>query len=180
MNMFKYIKEMKTKLVSILCVILIVYIILSIFIMRSSNQHIYVYHEPSMVKLSFGESKYFSIIGVLKVSLEKITKEKYFITYSQITGNQSYFGLTLIIEDLARKNIDKSAFEYIYIEDTTTKQKFYPIPYYEIENFPTDRPLGYKVKFYAKFLPLPYQTSSINIYFKFSDKLFVLKNVDIR
>jgi len=101
--MFKHIKEMKTKLVSILCVILIVYIILSIFIMRSSNQHIYVYHEPSMVKLSFGESKYFSTIGLLKVSLEKITKEKYFITYSQITGNQSYFGLTLIIEDLARK-----------------------------------------------------------------------------
>lgn len=171
---------MKIKLVSILCALSIVYFILSILIIKNTNQHIYVYHEPSMRNLSFGESKYFSTIGQLKVSLEKVTKEKYFIIYSQITGNQSYFGIDLIIENLAKKNIDKSAFEYIYIEDATTKQEFYPIPYYEIENFPTDRPLGYKAKFYAKFLPLPYKTSFINIYFKFSNKLFVLKNVDIR
>ncbi|WAM30682.1 hypothetical protein [Caldicellulosiruptor naganoensis] len=94
---------MKTKLVSLALVILIIYIILTIFIMKSSNQYIYVYHEPSMLKTNFGQSKYFSIIGQFKVSLEKVTKEKFFIIYSQITGNQSYFGLTLIIEDLIKK-----------------------------------------------------------------------------
>ncbi|WAM32898.1 hypothetical protein [Caldicellulosiruptor morganii] len=94
---------MRRKLLSSIFVISVIYIILTIFVMKSSNQHIYVYHEPSLLKTNFGQSKYFSIVGHLKVSLEKVTKEKYFITYSQVAGNQSYFGLTLIIEDLAKK-----------------------------------------------------------------------------
>jgi hypothetical protein len=171
---------MKRKLVSIIFTLIVVYIILSILIIKNSKNYIYVYHEPSNLSIHYGESQYSSIVQNLKVSLEKVTKEKFFITYSQVTGNQSYFGLTLIIDNLEKKKIDKTAFEYIYIEDTTTKQKYYPIPYFEIENFPQDQPLLYKVKLYAKFQPLPYDTISINIYFKFAGRLFILQNVDIR
>ncbi|ADQ40769.1 hypothetical protein Calkr_1261 [Caldicellulosiruptor acetigenus I77R1B] len=171
---------MKRRLVCILFTLLAVYIILSIFIIKNSDKHIYVYHEPSNLSIRYGESQYSVIVQNIKVSLEKVTKEKFYITYSQVTGNQSYFGLTLIIENLEKKKINKAAFEYIYIEDTTTKQKYYPIPYFEIENFPQDQPLLYKAKFYAKFQPLPHNTITINIYFKFASRLFILQNVDIR
>ena len=171
---------MKRKLVSIIFTLIVVYIILSILITKNSENYIYVYHEPSNLSIPYGESQYSSIVQNLKVSLEKVTKEKFFITYSQVTGNQSYFGLTLIIDNLEKKKIDKTAFEYIYIEDTTTKQKYYPIPYFEIENFPQDQPLLHKAKFYAKFQSLPYDTISINIYFKFAGRLFILQNVDIK
>lgn len=168
------------KFIRIIIVISIIYIIISLLIMKYSKNTIYVYHEPNSLKITYGESKYFTITDQLKVSLEKVTREKYFIVYSQITGNQSYFGLALILEDLAKKAINKMGFEYIYIEDVKTKKKYYPIPYYEIENIPIDNPFKWKAKFYAKFLPLPYQTEFINIYFKFDNKIFKLQNVDIR
>lgn len=170
----------KRKLIHIFFVLLAVYVLLSMFIIKYSDKHIYVYHEPSEFTTFFGESQYSVIAHNTKVSLEKITKEKYYITYSRITGNQSYFGLTLIIENLQKKKIDKTSFEYIYIEDATTKKRYYPIPYFEIENFPQDQPMPYKVKFYAKFHPIPYDVYKINIIFKFDKNLFVLKNVDIR
>ncbi|ADQ46279.1 hypothetical protein Calkro_1423 [Caldicellulosiruptor kronotskyensis 2002] len=171
---------MKRRFIRILYTLCAVYIILSIFIIKNSDKHIYVYHEPSNLSIRYGESQYSVIVQNTKVSLEKVTKEKFYITYSQVTGNQSYFGLTLIIENLEKKRINKAAFEYIYIEDAATKQKYYPIPYFEIENFPQDQPMLYKAKFYAKFHLLPYNIFAINIYFKFEDKLFILKNVDIR
>ncbi|BCS81269.1 hypothetical protein [Anaerocellum diazotrophicum] len=171
---------MKRRLVRILFTLLTVYIILSIFIIKNTDKYVYIYHEPSNLSNRYGKSEYSIIIQNIKVSLEKATKEKFYITYSQVTGNQSYFGLTLILENLEKKKINKAAFEYIYIEDANTKQKFYPIPYFEIENFPQDQPIWYKAKFYAKFHLLPHNISEINIYFKFEGKLFILKNVDIR
>lgn len=170
---------MKNKISKIIITVSIIYIILSIIIISSLKRvNYFPFHEPTIGVFKYGESEYTETKKNIKVSLEKITNEKYFIVYSFTTGNESFFGVTLILEDINKNKINKLQYEKIFLEDNKGR-KYYPIPYFLIEDFPPDNPLKWKVKFFAKFLPLPKDVDKINIYFYFNNSEFILKNVPI-
>jgi hypothetical protein len=126
----------------------------------------------------YGQSPYFEVIDEIKVSVERITKEKYFITYSWITGNQSYFSIVLLIEHLEKLALSKEDFKGIWLEDDLGN-KYEPLPYYKLTDFPEDQPLGWKQVFWGKFEPLNKKAKLISIYFSYKDRLYKIKGVNI-
>jgi len=131
-----------------------------------------------LLKKDYGRSKYFDSHGDIKISLEKMINEKYFIEYSWVTGNESYLGLGLIIENIKRDKLIKENFKSIWIEDNLGN-KYMPLPYQSIIDFPKDYPLGWKQLFYGKFSPLNEKAKSITIYFNYNDHMFIIKDVEI-
>ncbi|RBP37599.1 hypothetical protein [Garciella nitratireducens] len=132
-----------------------------------------------LLKKDYGESKYYDKNETIKISLEKIIDEKYFIEYSWVDGNESYFGVGLLIEHLNKETLKKDDFKSIWIEDNLGN-KYMPLPYYEITDFPKDRPLGWKQLFYGKFPSIDKKAKNITIHFKYQEQEFKIKNVPIQ
>ena len=91
----------------------------------------------------------------IRLDLEKISINKFFIVYSEIYGNQSHTAYHLYLTNLDRKNIDKEAIGEIYLK-TATGDTIKPVAQLPvIQDFPVDQPLGWKIKIIVKF---PYKT----------------------
>ena len=75
------------------------------------------------------------------MSVEKLLHESYFIEYSWVTGDKSYLGLGLVIENTKREKLSRDDFKSVWIEDDRGN-KYMPLPYEKILDFPKDRPLG--------------------------------------
>lgn len=91
----------------------------------------------------------------IRLDLEKISVNKFFIVYSEIYGNQSHTAYHLYLTDLDRKDLDKEAISEIYLR-TSDGELITPVAQVPvIEDFPVDQPLGWKIKIIAKF---PYKT----------------------
>lgn len=127
----------------------------------------------------YGESSYFSIINDVKISVEKIIQERYFIIYSWSTGDQSYFGVTLLVENTKKQPLSKSDFKTIWLVDDQG-YPHQPIPYFEILDFPEDQPLGWKQVVNCKFWPLKPDTKYIDIYVKYGKNTFAIKNIRLK
>lgn len=131
-----------------------------------------------LLKKDYGNSKYFNTYGDIKISLEKLVNENYFIEYSWVNGNESYFGLGIIIENIKKEKLSKDDFESIWIEDDIGNT-YMPLPYQKITDFPMDNPLGWKQLFYGKFSPLNIKAKSITIYFDYMEHKFIIKDVPL-
>lgn len=131
-----------------------------------------------LLKKNYGNSKYFDIHGDIKISLEKLINENYFIEYSWVNGDESYFGLGIIIEDIQKGKLSKDDFKSIWIKDNIGNT-YMPLPYQKISDFPKDRPLDWKQLFYGKFSPLNVKAESITIYFDYKDEQFIIKDVPL-
>jgi hypothetical protein len=134
--------------------------------------------EDYFAREKYGQSPYYEVIDNIKVSVERVIKEKYFITYSWITGNQSYFGITLLIEHLEKMSLKKEYFQEIWLEDDLNN-KYKPLPYYKLIDFPEDQPLGWKQVFFGKFEPLNKNAKLISLYFRYNNNLYKIKNINI-
>ncbi len=132
-----------------------------------------------LLKKDYGRSKYFDEHGDIRVSVEKLIHESYFIEYSWVTGDKSYLGLGLVIENTKREKLSRDDFKSVWIEDDRGN-KYMPLPYEKILDFPKDRPLGWKQLFYGKFPPLKQEVRSINIYFDYGDNRFIIKDVPLK
>lgn len=112
----------------------------------------------------------------IRLDLEKISINKYFIIYSVIYGDQSHTAYHLYLTDLNRKTLDKNTIGKIYLitESGKTIEPVAQLPI--IENFPTDQPLGWKIKIIVKF---PYKTEHKNhsLVLNYLDKEFVLSEI---
>ena len=131
-----------------------------------------------LLKKNYGNSKYFDTHKDIKISLEKVINEKYFIEYSWVNGNESFFGLGIIIENTQREKLNKDDFKSIWLEDNLGN-RYMPLPYQTINDFPKDYPLGWKQLFYGKFSPLNIKAKSITIYFNYRDHKFIIKDIEI-
>lgn len=127
----------------------------------------------------YGESAYNSSIGDIKISVEKIIQERYFIVYSWSTGDESYFGITLLVENTKKERLFKDDFKTIWLVDNKGKTH-QPIPYFEILDFPEDQPLGWKQVINCKFWPLAPEIKYVDLYLKYGETLFIIKKVPIK
>ncbi|MFP4015775.1 MAG: hypothetical protein ACLFUI_01970 [Halanaerobiales bacterium] len=91
----------------------------------------------------------------IRLDLEKVSVNKFFIVYSEIYGNQSHTAYHLYLTDLDRKDLDKEALSEIYLR-TSEGEIIKPVAQVPvIEDFPVDQPLSWKIKIIVKF---PYKT----------------------
>lgn len=131
-----------------------------------------------LLEKAYGNSKFFDSHGDIKISLEKVVNEKFFIEYSWVNGDESYFGVGLIIENLNGEALNKDDFDSVWIKDDLGNG-YIPLPYQQITDFPPDRPLGWKQLYYGKFPTIETEAKSITIHFKYQDYGFVIKDVPI-
>lgn len=112
----------------------------------------------------------------IRLDLEKISINKFFIVYSKIYGNQSHTAYHLYLTNLNRNNIDKDAVGKIYLKSSTGKiiRPIAQLPI--VEDFPIDQPLGWKVKLIVKF---PYKTQHPvhELILKYQNKEFSLTGI---
>lgn len=127
----------------------------------------------------YGESAHSSTIGDIKLSVEKLIQEKYFIVYSWSTGDESYFGITFLVENTKKQKLSKNDFKTIWLVDDDGKPH-QPIPYFEVLDFPEDQPLGWKQVINCKFWPLNPEIEYIDIYIKYGQTLFTIEDVPVK
>jgi hypothetical protein len=154
-----------------------------------SSKEIIYYRMPNVVAvIGDGEedlgapfpipSSIYQIKGDIRIGLEKIVREKFFIIYSTVTGDQSYFGVHLLIEDMKKRPLAKSDYRGIWLVDDLGR-KYEPFPYFQINDFPENQPLGWKLTFFGKFPPIDPKAKSVNIYYKYNDNIYELNEVDL-
>ena len=112
----------------------------------------------------------------IRVGIERIVKEKYYITYSKAEGNQSYLGTYLIIENLKQVKLKKDSFKDIVVIDNLGN-KYMPLPYKKISDFPQDDPLGWKLIIFNKFPPVHSKATFITIKLNFNNETYIFEKV---
>ena len=113
----------------------------------------------------------------IRLDLEKIAINKYFIVYNVIYGDQSHTAYHLFLTNLSREKINKNKIESIYLV-TKTGKKIEPVAQKPvIRDFPRDQPLGWRVKIIAKF---PYKTDrqNHNLILKYDGIEYELPKID--
>lgn len=112
----------------------------------------------------------------VRLDLERITTQKYFIVYSLIYGDQSHTAYHLFLTDLNRQQINQEWLADIWLE-TAEGQRIEQVAEPTVCDFPKDQPLGWKVGIIAKF---PYQTNRQchKLSLRYQGKLFELTNIE--
>lgn len=114
--------------------------------------------------------------GNLRLDLEKVSVNKYYIIYSLIYGDQSNTTYHLFLTDLSKTRLDPEEVSDIWLEKTDGTKILPSAELPVITGFPQDDPLGWKINIKVVF---PYQPtrSNHNLYLKYKDKIFKLKNI---
>lgn len=114
--------------------------------------------------------------GQVRLDLEKIAVNRFFIIYSIVYGDQSHTAYHLYLTDLEGQTLDKEGPGDIYLqaEDGEIIKPVAQLPV--VEDFPLDQPLGWKIKIIVKF---PYQTqrSSHSLVLHYLGEKFVLTDI---
>ena len=134
-------------------------------------------HE-ALLQETYGQSPYYIFYGDIKISIEKTIKEKYYMVYSWVTGDQSYFAVNSIIEDTKKNKIKKEDFNSMYLKDDRGKT-YFPLPYYNLVDYPSDQPLGWKQILYVKFYPLDEGVKEVDIYITYKGVQKIIKRVKV-
>lgn len=131
-----------------------------------------------LLQQTYGQSPHYANFGDVKISIEKTIKEKYYIVYSWVNGDQSYFAVNSIIENTKKNKLNKDDFSSMYIKDDKGNTLF-PLPYYSIVDFPSDQPLGWKQILYVKFYPLDKDVKTVDIYITYKGEQKVIEDVPV-
>jgi len=135
-------------------------------------------NQEELLQQIYGQSPYHIFYDDIKISVEKTVKEKYYIVYSWVTGDQSYFAINSIIENTKKNKLRKEDFNSMYIKDDRGKT-YLPLPYYSLIDFPPDQPLGWKQILYVKFYPLDEGVEKVNVYITYKGVQKVIKGVEV-
>lgn len=172
-------------LVILICMMSIVYYNYRVFPeVKDTNSYYLGYFSEvpqdydELISLTYGQSSYFTIIDDVKISIEKIVQEKYYIIYSWVNGDQSYFAINLILENINKERLKSDSFEYLYIKDDQGKI-YLPLPYYKLIDFPPEQPLGWKQLLYVKFDPIDKDAKCIDVYITYAGVEKVIKNIEL-
>lgn len=189
-NMKSFLTLSKSQVFIILCLIILTFaLILYIYGQSVSEREIIYFRMPNVIAVTtYGNdelespfplpSSIYQIKGDIRIGLEKIVREKFFIIYSTVTGDQSYFGVHLLIEDMQKRRLSKGDYEGIWLIDDLGN-RYDPMPYFKIEDFPENQPLGWKLTFFGKFEPVNPKAKFINIYFRYNGKVYELAGIDL-
>ncbi|MBZ4664754.1 hypothetical protein [Mahella sp.] len=168
---------MKRTLYPIFIIILLALVIIILYHNGNTADTVFLSSDSSYP--IYGESAYSSSVGDIKISVEKIIQERYFIVYSWSTGDESYFGITFLVENIKKERLSKDDFKVIWLVDDKG-ETHQPIPYFEILDFPEDQPLGWKQVINCKFWPLAPEIKYIDINIKYGETLFMIKGVPVQ
>ncbi|MDP3486793.1 MAG: hypothetical protein Q8S19_02525, partial [Bacillota bacterium] len=123
-------------------------------------------------------SPFNAVVDKIRIGVEKVAVHRYFTIYSYVTGDESHMELLLMLEHLDQLAIPKGQPE-IRVKDNLGST-LTPFPYYEVLDYPTDDPLGYKLTLWVRFPPPDKEVCHIDIYCKYLGKTFEIKSVPIR
>ncbi len=113
----------------------------------------------------------------LRLDLERITVNKYFIIYSVIYGDQSHTSYHLYLTDLNKDDLNPDKIGDIWLE-TANNEKIYPVATKPvIREFPEDQPLGWKLSITVKFPYLKTREKHVLV-LNYNEKLLKLNNIE--
>ncbi|MPW25912.1 hypothetical protein GC105_08925 [Alkalibaculum sp. M08DMB] len=149
----------------------------------SSNYYIGYFSQvppnfEELLQQDYGVSPYHTNFDEVKISIEKTVREKYYIVYSWVTGDQSYFAITSIIEDTNKESLNKDDFNNMYIKDDRGNT-YFPLPYFSLIDYPPDQPLGWKQILYVKFYPLDDGVKTVDVYITYKGVQKVIEGVEV-
>lgn len=112
----------------------------------------------------------------LRLDLEKISANKYFIVYSALYGDQSHTAYHLYLTNLKKEKLNKSEIQEVYLKNKDNETIHSVAEKLTIRDFPEDIPLEWKIKIVAKF---PYQKERENhqLILLYHDKKYTLNNI---
>ncbi|MEC9488451.1 MAG: hypothetical protein UMV23_03090 [Halanaerobium sp.] len=180
-ELFKCMAKKLIKLAGIFTIILLIFLLWGLH----SRQEI-VFMELNSIEVSDGiedslplpiPSQITTEQQGIRMDLEKVIAEKYYIIYSRIYGDQSYFGINLLVTDLNKRPLKKSGLE-AYIKDDQGRV-FAPLLQPQLVGFPPDEPLGWKMTSLVYF---PYEVAlvkQISIFISYQGIEFVLPDVKL-
>lgn len=114
--------------------------------------------------------------GQIRLDLEKIAVQRFFIIYSVVYGDQSHSAYHLYLTNLERLDLDKEGLGEIYLE-TETGEIIRPVAQLPVvKDFPEDQPLGWKIKVIAKFPYMPHRSTHSLVLYYLGEK-FILSNI---
>ncbi len=130
-----------------------------------------------LVGEKWGVSDYAVIKGDIRVDIEKTVSEKYYIKYSWINYDNSYFAVNILIENLKREPLqdDKNITAIV----TDNRNNTY-LPFYcNFSDYPTDTPLYYKKTLFCRYLPINPKATTINVTVHYNGEIFTLKDIPL-
>jgi len=130
-----------------------------------------------LLKKDYGRSKYFESKGGINIDIERVLSEKYFVTYSWMSGNQSSFYIVFLVENENKNPISNHKINNLKVIDNLGME-YNPNSFF-FEDYPVDEPLKYKETLNVRFLPFNDNVKSITISFNYSGNDYVFKNIPI-
>jgi hypothetical protein len=179
------IKKFKRSLL-IIFIILFLFVTISYFMLLSKISLLgtaeylsasYISNEEDM-KNKYGRSEYEQTINDIRIDVEKITTELYFITYSWMSGNLTYNAITLNVEDINKNPLNLTNYQSSYVIDNLGN-KYFPM-YYKESPYPPDDPLGYKNVLFIKFWPFDSKADTVTLYLQYGNEEYIFCNMPIR
>ncbi len=113
----------------------------------------------------------------IRVGVERIADEKYFILYSTMSGDWSNMNVTLIIENMNKEMLNKDTIAHLTLVDDNNNI-YLQTPYYELKDFPGgENALGWRMTFFCKFARLPENVKKVDGVFQYDGKVFLLEDI---
>ena len=176
----------RNKILKIITVFLSVFLIILLIITFYLNRNAFnvsnlnntlPYNINELLKKDYGKSKYRMIKGGVIIDIERILNEKYFITYSWMSGNQSSFYIVFLVENENKNPISNHKVNNIKVIDNMGME--YKTSAFFFEDYPIDEPLKYKQTLNVKFLPFNENVKSITVTFNYLGNDYIFKNIPI-
>lgn len=130
-----------------------------------------------LVGATYGESDYAVTLDGIKVDIERIVSESYYIKYSWVNYDKSYVGINFFVEDLSGSPLeeDEKATAVVKVGKTSY------MPFYsQLSPYPEDQPLGYKKTLFARYYPFDKKPKKIDIDVYYNGKVYMLKDIPVK
>ncbi|WP_294465407.1 hypothetical protein [uncultured Anaerofustis sp.] len=130
-----------------------------------------------LLKKDYGKSNYRLSKGGVSIDIERVLNEKYFITYSWMSGNQSSFYIVFLVENENKNPISNHKVNNLKVIDNMGME-YKPTAFF-FDDYPVDEPLKYKETLNVKFLPFNDNVKSITVTFNYAGNDYKFKNIPI-
>ncbi len=129
--------------------------------------------------VKYGRSIFEDTQNDIRIGVERITTEIYYITYSWVSGNLTYNAVSLVVEQTEQRPLNVAeSYQGCYAIDDNNNH-YYPM-FYQEAPYPPDDPLGYKNTLYVKFWPFDSQADTVTLYLSYAGYDYIFEDIPIR